>query len=262
MSKRIEFLPLDITSLQTKLFHLLGEFQGSNTPATRNEIVAIADNLLKRKHITKAEYRKINDYISHQGTMYHCNQYSKTFASRRNVRRHQENSCNQTGDGLYLFKSGQGLKKVAEKVDDMPVDDQDDEMVDPVTDPEEVLANKIKDTTEYLIRHDKDEIKKLLKKFQDSDENYEDDVVRLCELVETWIEKQVATEVEIPTTDIKRILGELQRSSSIPRSQLFRIEMLLKDIFENRYRVTDIVLSGLNVLDKDVSWTLKNLVRE
>ena len=49
----IKFLPSDITSLQQKLSHLLGEFQDSNTPATRNEIVAIADNLLKRKHIKK-----------------------------------------------------------------------------------------------------------------------------------------------------------------------------------------------------------------
>ena len=108
--------------------------------------------------------------------MHHCNQCSKTFTRKSNLRRHQENSCTQSGDGLYLFKSGHGLKKVAdmevadtniaEKVDDIPVDDQDDdEMTDPVIDPEEVLANKIKDTVEYLIRHDKDEINKLLKKF-------------------------------------------------------------------------------------------------
>ena len=114
MSKRIEFLPTDISSLQQRLCHLLGEFQDSNTPATRNEIVAITDNLLKRKHISTEEYTKINDYISHQGTMHHCNQCSKTFASKRNVRRHQENSCNQSGDGLCLFKKGHGLKKVAD----------------------------------------------------------------------------------------------------------------------------------------------------
>ena len=62
----IEFLPSDITSLQTKLSYLLGEYRAGNTSATRNEIVAIADNLLKRKHITKAEYRKINNYINLQ----------------------------------------------------------------------------------------------------------------------------------------------------------------------------------------------------
>ena len=83
--------------------------------------------------------------------------------------------------------------KVAEKVDDMTVDDQDDDM-DPVTDPEEVLASKIKDTVEYLIRHGKGEIEELRTKFQDYDENYESDVGRLSQLVETWIEEQVATE--------------------------------------------------------------------
>ena len=60
----IDFLPSDITSLQQKLSYLLAEYRAGNTSATRNEIVAIADNLLKRKHITKAEYRKINNYIA------------------------------------------------------------------------------------------------------------------------------------------------------------------------------------------------------
>ena len=284
----IKFLPSDITSLQQKLSHLLGEFQDSNTPATRNEIVAIADNLLKRKHISAVEYRKINDYMS----MHHCNQCSKTFTRKSNLRRHQENSCN--GDGLYLFKRGHGLKKVAEKVadtkaaekvadtkavekvadekvadtkvddHDMVVDDQEDVAV---TDPEMLLANKIKETVEYLIRHDRAEIKELLTKFQDYDDNYENDVVRLSQLVETWIEEQVATENKIPFDDIEHILWKLQ-SSSIPRSKLIRLEILLKDIFLNRYRVTDIVkrmdlvLSHLNVLDKDVSEALKRLVRE
>ena len=150
----IKFLPSDITSLQQKLSHLLGEFQDSNTPATRNEIVAIADNLLNRKRITKAEYRKINDYISHQGTMHHCNQCSKTFASRRNLQNIKRIHVPRAEMDCTCLKRGRGLKKVAKiSVDDMPVDDQDDddEMSNPVTDPEEVLANKIKATVEYLI---------------------------------------------------------------------------------------------------------------
>ena len=272
----IKFLPSDITSLQQKLSHLLGEFQDSNTPATRNEIVAIADNLLRRKHISPVEYRRINDYMS----MHHCNQCPKTFTRKSNLRRHQENSCN--GDGLYLFKRGHGLEKVAEKVADTKavekaadtkvaekVDDRDmtDDEMEPVTDPKEVLANKIKDTVEYLIRHDKAEIKELLTKFQDYDEFYENDVIRLSQLVETWIEEQVATENKIPFDDIEHVLWKLQ-TSSIPRSKLIRLEILLKDIFLNRYRVTDIVkrmdpiLSHLDVLDKDVSDALKRLVRD
>ena len=43
----IEFLPSDIKSLQKELAYLLGEYQAGNTSATRNQIVAIADNLPK-----------------------------------------------------------------------------------------------------------------------------------------------------------------------------------------------------------------------
>ena len=93
---------------------------------------------------------------------------------------------------------------------------------------------------EYLIRHDKAEIEELLNKFQDYDENYENDVVCLSQLVETWMEEQVATEIKIPFDDIEHILGKLQ-SSSIPRSKMIRLEILLKYIFMNRYGVTDIV---------------------
>ena len=60
---RIDILPSDIHSLRDQLAYLLGEYQAGNRSATRNEIVAIADNLLKRKHIMKAEYIRINDYI-------------------------------------------------------------------------------------------------------------------------------------------------------------------------------------------------------
>ena len=96
---------------------------------------------------------------------------------------------------------------------------------------------------------------------------YEDDVLRLCELVETWIEKQVATEEEIPLDDIKDILRTLWKSPSIRRSELYRLEILLKDIPKKRYRVTivermDNVLSHPNVSARDVSDALKNLVRE
>ena len=47
------FLPSDIKSLRAKLSYLLAEFRASNTSATRNQIVAIADNLLKRKKYQK-----------------------------------------------------------------------------------------------------------------------------------------------------------------------------------------------------------------
>ena len=58
-----QFLPADIKGLQTKLAYLLGEFQAGNTSATRNEIVSISDELLRRKNISQSEYRRINDFI-------------------------------------------------------------------------------------------------------------------------------------------------------------------------------------------------------
>ena len=62
----IDFLPSDTKSLQTKLCYLTDEFRAGNTSATCNEIVAIADNLLKRKHISSADYRIIKDFIQQQ----------------------------------------------------------------------------------------------------------------------------------------------------------------------------------------------------
>ena len=59
----IKFLPADIKGLQTKLAYLLGEFQAGNTIATRNEIVSISDELLRRKNISQSEYKRINDFI-------------------------------------------------------------------------------------------------------------------------------------------------------------------------------------------------------
>ena len=59
----IKFLPGDIKGLQRKLFYLLGEFQAGNTSATRNEIVSISDELLRRKSINRSEYKKINAFL-------------------------------------------------------------------------------------------------------------------------------------------------------------------------------------------------------
>ena len=102
----------------------------------------------------------------------------------------------------------------------MTVDDQDDDM-DPVTDPEEVLASKIKDTAEYLIRHDRAEIKELLTKFQDYHENYENDVVRLSQLVETWIEEQVATEKKYRLTISSIFFGNYSHLHLFPQVNQF-----------------------------------------
>ena len=57
------FLPGDIKGLTTKLNLLLAEFRAGNK-STRNEIVFILDELLRRKRMTRKEYTEINNYIT------------------------------------------------------------------------------------------------------------------------------------------------------------------------------------------------------
>ena len=63
VGKGIQFLPGDIKGLQTKLHYLLAEYQAGNTYATHNQIVAITDELLERKKMSRAEYNNINNFI-------------------------------------------------------------------------------------------------------------------------------------------------------------------------------------------------------
>ena len=60
----IQFLPKDIKGLTTKLNLLLGEYAAGNRTSTRNEIVSILDELLRRKKISRKEYTDINSYLS------------------------------------------------------------------------------------------------------------------------------------------------------------------------------------------------------
>ena len=62
----ITFLPGDIIGLQTKLNYLLGEYRAGNTFATHNQIVAIADELLRRKHLSQVQYHNINSLINNE----------------------------------------------------------------------------------------------------------------------------------------------------------------------------------------------------
>ena len=60
-----QFLPGDIKGLQTKLCYLLGEFRAGNT-TTREEIVPISDELLRRKKISQQEYKHINNFLQQE----------------------------------------------------------------------------------------------------------------------------------------------------------------------------------------------------
>ena len=51
-------------ALENRLEILLGEFHAGNQTSTRNEIVSIADELLRRKVLSRSEYKDINTYLS------------------------------------------------------------------------------------------------------------------------------------------------------------------------------------------------------
>ena len=60
----IHFLPVDIKGMTSKLNLLLAEYSAGNRTSTRNEIVSIIDELLRRKRISRTEYKDINSYLS------------------------------------------------------------------------------------------------------------------------------------------------------------------------------------------------------
>ena len=59
----VHFLPGDIKGLKTKLNYLLAEYRAGNRLSTKNEIVAILDELLRRKKISQQEYKDINTFL-------------------------------------------------------------------------------------------------------------------------------------------------------------------------------------------------------
>ena len=60
----IQFLPGDIKGLQTKLNYLLAEYRaGNRSSLIRKEIVSILDELLRRKRISRKEYRDVNTFL-------------------------------------------------------------------------------------------------------------------------------------------------------------------------------------------------------
>ena len=55
----IHFLPGNINGLINQLHLLLAEFRAGNKAATKNQIVAILDQLLKQNYLTQDEYNGV-----------------------------------------------------------------------------------------------------------------------------------------------------------------------------------------------------------
>ena len=60
----IQFLPGDISGLIGQLRLLLGEYRAGNKSSTKNQIVAILDQLLKRNYLNQEEYNAVCRTVS------------------------------------------------------------------------------------------------------------------------------------------------------------------------------------------------------
>ena len=67
----IQFLPGDIKGMQNRLTYLLAEYRAGNNKSTRNEIVPILDELLRRRRISRKEYRDINSFLDNNSHAAH-----------------------------------------------------------------------------------------------------------------------------------------------------------------------------------------------
>ena len=112
---------------------------------------------------------------------------------------------------------------------------------------EKDVESHISDTVQYLIQHDVKAIERLLEIFlEKGGETVEEDVEKLGNLVETWVQAST-DEKEETLKDLKRLLTNIHSStdnmikSEIPRVNFIQFEKFLNDINENHHRVDEVI---------------------
>ena len=112
---------------------------------------------------------------------------------------------------------------------------------------EKDVESHISDTVQHLIQHDVKAIERLLEIFlEKGGETVEEDVEKLGNLVETWVQAST-DEKEETLKDLKRLLTNIHSStdnmikSEIPRVNFIQFEKILNDINENHHRVDEVI---------------------
>ena len=112
---------------------------------------------------------------------------------------------------------------------------------------EEDVESHISDTVQHLIQHDVKAIERLLEIFlEKGGETVEEDVEKLGNLVETWVQASTDEKEEM-LKDLKRLLTNIHSStdnmikSKIPRVNFIQFEKILNDINENHHRVDEVI---------------------
>ena len=214
----IEFLPPTVNGLAARFNEHFPLFWNDKKYQYRNELVSILDNLLRQDGITRDTYNKANGLLS--------------LSIGHGIVEEEEPE--------EASEEGEDEKMEEDEAEDEKMEEDDNE-----------LESKISDTLEYLIRYDRREIEELLTNFEKEEEEYfEDDVIKLRKLVETWIEEEILGKESV-LDDIERMLDKLSKSS-LKKSQLHRFGMILRDIKRNRFRVSDILRQMHPILSEGV----------
>ncbi len=99
---------------------------------------------------------------------------------------------------------------------------------------EESLEGKFSTAFQDIIKHDRREIQELLTGFE-KDVYYQEELMKLRKAVETWLVNKISDE-DAELDEIKKLLTGLQQST-IPRSKLIRLGVILDDISDNQKRL-------------------------
>ena len=115
---------------------------------------------------------------------------------------------------------------------------------------EESLEGKFSTAFQEIIKHDRREIQELLTGFE-KDVYYQEELMKLRKAVETWLENKISDEAA-ELDEIKKLLTGLQQST-IPRSKLIRLGVILDDINDNQKRLKRIMNQLHPVLTEDTN---------
>ena len=144
------------------------------------------------------------------------------------------------------------------KDSDLEIDKDEDDDGDEDEEEEELINSIIQPS----IQHDREELEEILEEIKEVD-GFEDLVLEFEELLDCFWTKEYLENDEAIRPKLDDILRRLDASNQLQKSKLFRVKMLLDDIAENRYRITQLIDRLMDAGDKEhLTIILDSLVSE
>ena len=226
---KVKFLPSTKDDLFKRFNQLFIEFWREQKHQNRNELMAILDELLRQKYIQQETYTKVSDLIA----PFHCTR--------------------------EIDQGNNGAEESAEDNDDNLT------MVSEEENEENILKEVIDEVFHYIIVHDKNELDHLLEELK-NDDVFAEEVHKLKILVDEYIDNKYRGNVLV-MDDINKLLTKLSSSKITSKATLHRVQMLLREIEQNRDRIQQVIrrmgtVFVDNVDGKEVVNMLKRLAKE